>query len=112
LQSLAIIGSGIAGLGCAHFLHRDYDITVFEQNDYVGGHTNTVLVNEQGHPLPIDTGFMVYNDVTYPNLSRLFRELSVETKATCMSFSVQQVPLKLEYCGSASASCSRNDAIC
>ena len=100
MQSLAIIGSGIAGLGCAHFLHRDYDITVFEQNDYVGGHTNTVLVNEQGHPLPIDTGFMVYNDVTYPNLSRLFRELSVETKATCMSFSVQQVPLKLEYCGS------------
>lgn len=100
MQSLAIIGSGIAGLGCAHFLQRDYDITVFEQNNYIGGHTNTVVVDEQGRPIPVDTGFMVYNEVTYPNLTRLFRELKVETKPTCMSFSVQQVPLELEYCGS------------
>jgi len=100
LQSLAIIGSGIAGLGCAHFLHGAYDITVFEQNDYVGGHTHTVVVDDFNRPQPIDTGFMVYNQVTYPNLTRLFRELKLDTQATSMSFSVQHVPSRLEYCGS------------
>jgi len=100
LQRLAIIGSGIAGLGCAHFLHRDYEITLFERNDYVGGHTNTIVVNDQGQQLPIDTGFMVYNEVTYPNLTRLFGELGVVTKPTCMSFGVQHLPTGLEYCGS------------
>jgi predicted NAD/FAD-binding protein len=96
---LAIIGTGITGLGCAHFLHGRFDLTLFEQNDYVGGHTNTVTVREGDREVPIDTGFMVFNHATYPNLCRLFRELGVETKKTEMSFSVQHVPTNLEFNG-------------
>jgi len=99
VQTLAIIGTGIAGLGCAHFLHARFALTVYEQNGYAGGHTNTITVDESGHGLPIDTGFMVFNHVTYPNLTRLFRELGVETKPTSMSFSVQHTPTGLEYHG-------------
>lgn len=98
-QKLAIVGSGIAGMGCAHFLHQHFDITVFEQNDYIGGHTNTVTVDEAGKPVYIDTGFMVFNHVTYPNLCRLFDEIGAPTKKTDMSFSVLHVPTGLEYCG-------------
>lgn len=86
-------------MGCGYFLHREHDLTFYEQNNYVGGHTNTVVVNEDGAPVPIDTGFMVYNEVTYPNLCRLFRELDVPTMDTSMSFSVQHVPTGLEFCG-------------
>jgi predicted NAD/FAD-binding protein len=102
MTRLAIIGSGIAGLGCAHFLHRDHDITVFEQNDYAGGHSNTIELAEPGTglQLPIDTGFMVFNHVTYPLLTRLFACLGVETKPTSMSFSVRHADSGLEYCGS------------
>ncbi len=100
MASIAIIGTGIAGMGCGHFLHRHFDITMFEQNDYVGGHTNTVTVEEDGTAIPIDTGFMVYNEVTYPNLTRLFRELNVRTTETSMSFSSQHVPSGLEFSGS------------
>ncbi|KAB2878570.1 NAD(P)-binding protein [bacterium] len=100
MKSLAIIGTGIAGMGCAHFLHKEYDLTVYEQENYIGGHTNTVTVDENGKPIYIDTGFMVYNDVTYPNLIRLFKELGVKEKNTSMSFSVQHVPTGLEYSGS------------
>ena len=78
--SIGIVGTGIAGMGCAHFLHKTHDIAIYEQNNYVGGHTNTVTVDEDGTEIPIDTGFMVYNEVTYPNLVRLFNELNVETK--------------------------------
>ncbi len=99
MQTLAIIGTGIAGLGCAHFLHERFDLTLYEQNDYAGGHTNTITVDECGRAVPIDTGFMVFNHVTYPNLTRLFRELAVETKPTDMSFSVQHTPSGLEYNG-------------
>lgn len=99
MKTLAIIGTGIAGLGCAHFLHRRFDITIFEQGAYIGGHTNTVTVPEDDRQIPIDTGFMVFNHVTYPNLTRLFRELDVETKSANMSFSVQHRPTGLEYNG-------------
>lgn len=99
---VAIIGSGIAGLGCAHFLHRSTDLTVFEQNDYVGGHTNTVDATEPGtgRPVPIDTGFMVFNRVTYPHLCRLFDQLQVPVKPTSMSFAVRDDESGLEWCGS------------
>lgn len=100
MKKLAIIGTGIAGLGCAYLLRRHFAITLFEQNNYVGGHTNTVSVEEAGKQVPIDTGFMVFNKVTYPNLCRLFTELDVAIKPTDMSFSVQHVPTGLEYCGS------------
>jgi len=96
---LAIIGTGVAGLGCAHFLHQHFDLTIFEQNDYAGGHTNTVTVNEGGRELPVDTGFMVFNYVTYPLLSRLFKELDVATKPTSMSFSVSHLQSGIEYNG-------------
>ena len=99
MKTLAIIGTGIAGLGCAHFLHGRFDVTIYEQNDYAGGHTNTVVVDEAGRAVPIDTGFMVFNHVTYPLLTRLFRELGVATQPTDMSFSVQHRPSGLEYNG-------------
>ena len=102
MASLAIIGSGIAGMGCAHFLHRHFDLTVFEQNDYTGGHTNTVTVPETGtgRPVPIDTGFMVFNYETYPQLTRLFGLLNVPVKKTEMSFSVRHEATGLEFAGS------------
>lgn len=96
----AIIGTGIAGMGCGHFLHQTDDITLFEQNEYVGGHTNTVTVDEDGKPVHIDTGFMVFNYETYPNLCRLFKEIDAPVKKTDMSFSVQHKPSGLEYSGS------------
>jgi len=61
----AIIGTGIAGMGCAHFLHPTADLTIYEQNDYVGGHTNTITVDEGGKLVYIDTGFMVFNYTTF-----------------------------------------------
>jgi uncharacterized protein len=100
VKRLAIIGTGIAGLGCAHFLHRKFSLALYEKNDYAGGHSNTVSVAEKNRSVPIDTGFMVFNEVTYPNLTRLFRELGVAVKPTKMSFSVQHLPARLEFSGS------------
>lgn len=97
--SVAIIGLGISGLGCAHFLKDDVDLTLYEANEYIGGHTNTVTVKEGSKDVPIDTGFMVYNEDTYPHLTRLFTELEVKTKKTSMSFSVNHLPDGLEYNG-------------
>lgn len=102
MPKLAIIGTGIAGLGCAHFLRHRFDLTLFEQNDYIGGHTNTVTATEPGtgRAIPIDTGFMVFNRVTYPLLTRLFEELAVPIKPTDMSFSVRHAATGLEFAGS------------
>lgn len=102
MPSLAIIGTGISGLGCAHFLHRSFDVTLYEQNDYVGGHTNTLTVDEPGtgRAVPIDTGFMVFNYETYPQLTRLFAQLDVPVKKTDMSFAVRHEDTGLEFCGS------------
>ncbi len=96
---IAIIGLGISGLGCAHFLKDHAELTLYEANDYIGGHTNTVTVKEGAKDIPIDTGFMVYNEDTYPHLTRLFNELNVKTKKTTMSFSVNHLPDKLEFNG-------------
>jgi predicted NAD/FAD-binding protein len=98
-KKIAIIGSGISGMACAYFLHNEYDITLFEKNDYVGGHTNTITVREGNKEIPIDTGFMVFNPINYPNLITLFQELNVPIKKTDMSFSVQHIPSRLEYAG-------------
>lgn len=102
MPTLAIIGTGIAGLGCAHFLHRDYELTVFEQEGRVGGHAHTVTVSEHGssRPVPVDTGFMVFNRQTYPQLTRLFDQLQVPVQRTDMSFSVRHEDSGLEFCGS------------
>jgi predicted NAD/FAD-binding protein len=100
MSRLAIIGSGIAGLGCAHFLQRRFDLTIYEQNGYAGGHTHTVDVPEAGRSVPLDTGFMVFNRTTYPLLTRLFEQLGVRVKPAPMSFSVRHADSGLEFCGS------------
>ncbi len=99
MNRIAIIGSGISGLGCAWFLHRRHEVTVYEADDRVGGHSHTVLAEEEGREVPVDTGFMVYNEVTYPNLIRLFAALEVPTKPTSMSFSVRHGPSGIEWNG-------------
>lgn len=96
---IAIVGSGISGLVAAHHLHREHDITVFEANAYVGGHTNTVHVDYEGESHAIDTGFIVFNDRTYPNFCRLMDELQVDSRPTSMSFSVRCDRAGLEYNG-------------
>lgn len=100
MPSVAIVGTGIAGLGAAYFLHRFVDLTLWEANAHVGGHVNTLTVvsPDSGEPLAIDTGFMVFNRITYPLLCRLFDELTVATFPTDMSFSVQ-APNGLEWGG-------------
>jgi len=100
MEKLAIVGTGIAGMGCGHLLQHKYDIHLFEQNDYIGGHTNTLFVKEGDKTVSMDTGFMVFNYQTYPELCKLFAEIGAPVKKTDMSFSVQHVPTGLEYCGS------------
>lgn len=100
MKKLAIIGSGIAGMGCAHKLQHKYDITIFEEASYIGGHTNTITLEEDGKPIYLDTGFMVFNYKTYPNLTEMFEEINAPVMKTDMSFSVQFLPKKLEYSGS------------
>ena len=84
MSRIAVIGAGIAGMSAAYFLSRKYEVWLFEKEQRLGGHTHTHAVNG----LNIDTGFIVYNEATYPNLIRLFAELGVETQASDMSFSV------------------------
>ena len=95
-RSVAIIGSGIAGLSAAWLLSQNHNVTVFEANNRVGGHSNTVDVG----PIPVDTGFIVYNERTYPNLTALFRHLDVPTITSHMSFGVSLDDGRLEYAGS------------
>jgi len=96
---LAIIGSGISGLTCAHLLHQKHAITVFEAGARIGGHTATMAVNYEGCDYAIDTGFIVYNDWTYPNFIRLMEKLGVASHPTEMSFSVKCEQTGLEYGG-------------
>lgn len=97
---IAIIGTGIAGNVAAYRLRNDYDITVYEAADYVGGHTNTVEVQEGDRQLAIDTGFIVFNDRTYPNFIKLLDELGQPSQPSQMSFSVHSADGRLEYNGS------------
>ena len=98
-ERIAIVGTGISGMASAWFLSREHDVMLFEKDNRVGGHSHTVMVDEGAEQIPVDTGFMVYNEVTYPLLTRLFRELGVMTKPTSMSFSVQHVGEGLEFNG-------------
>lgn len=98
-MKIAVIGSGIAGLSCAYRLQETHDVTLFEANDYLGGHTHTVDVTLEGKQWGVDTGFLVFNHQTYPNLVKLFDELGVVTAKSDMSFAVCQRDLDLEWSG-------------
>ena len=98
-KRIAIIGSGISGLTCGHLLHKNHDITIYEANDYVGGHTATKDVTIKGRDYAIDTGFIVYNDWTYPHFIKLMNKLGVKSQPTEMSFSVKNETQNLEYNG-------------
>lgn len=96
---IAVIGTGISGLVASYLLAEEHDLTVFEANDYVGGHTHTITVDDPTGPTNVDTGFIVYNEWTYPNFSKLLDRLGVETQASSMSFSVRDDAADLEYKG-------------
>ena len=99
-MKIAIIGAGISGLTAAYYLRRNHQLSVFEVADKIGGHTATVDVNHQGCDYAIDTGFIVYNDWTYPNFIELMDELGVDSQPTEMSFSVRCESTGIEYGGS------------
>ncbi|GIU04314.1 NAD(P)/FAD-dependent oxidoreductase [Shewanella morhuae] len=99
MKNIAIVGTGISGLTCGHLLSESHQVTVFEANDYIGGHTATVDIEHQGQTYAIDTGFIVFNDRTYPRFERLLKRLKVTTLPTEMSFSVHNALTGLEYNG-------------
>lgn len=94
---LAVIGSGISGLGAAWLASRRHEVHLFEARDRLGGHTHTVAVVDDGRNLHLDTGFIVFNHATYPNLTRLFRQLGVEQRPSDMSFGISCRRPDLEY---------------
>jgi predicted NAD/FAD-binding protein len=96
---IAIIGSGIAGNTIAYYLHKKHDITVFESESHVGGHTHTHHIRHEGQDIAVDTGFIVFNDRTYPHFIALLKELNVDWRPSSMSFSVRCEDTGLEYNG-------------
>jgi predicted NAD/FAD-binding protein len=98
-QRIAVVGSGIAGLTTAYLLSRHHNVTLFEANDYLGGHTHTKHIERNGRTYPVNTGFIVYNDWTYPNFIKLMTQLGVESQVSDMSFSVHCENTGLEYNG-------------
>jgi predicted NAD/FAD-binding protein len=99
-KRIAVVGAGISGLASAWLLSRDYQVTLFEAGQYLGGHTNTVDVNLEGKTYPVDTGFLVFNEKTYPNLIAMFDLLGVDSVETEMSFAVSLENPDLEWAGS------------
>lgn len=99
MKNIAVIGSGIAGLTSAHLLSREHTVTVFEANDYIGGHTATIDVEVAGQQYAIDSGFIVFNDRTYPLFETLMAQLKIKSIPTEMSFSVNNALTGLEYNG-------------
>lgn len=96
---IAVVGGGISGMMSWYLLQQKHDVTLFEANDYLGGHTATVNVNVAGQDYAIDTGFIVFNDWTYPIFNRFLQELDVAFQPTEMSFSVKNTAQNLEYNG-------------
>ncbi|MGB8857555.1 MAG: FAD-dependent oxidoreductase, partial [Burkholderiales bacterium] len=103
-MKIAVIGSGISGLSAAWLLSSKHSVTLFEADDRLGGHTNTVDVTLDGTTYPVDTGFLVFNDRTYPNLVQLFELLGVRSAASDMSFSFRMENNGLEWAGTNLAS--------
>ena len=98
-MKIAIIGTGISGLTTAYLLNKKHAVTVFEKNDYVGGHTHTHNINLNNKNYAVDSGFICYNENTYPNFIKLLKILGVESQKTTMGFSVKSKKKKLEYAG-------------
>ena len=98
-QRIAVIGAGISGLGSAYFLNRQHDVVLFEAGGYLGGHSNTVDVTLEGRTCGVDTGFLVFNEHTYPNLIALFEELGVASITSDMSFGVSMDDGAMEWAG-------------
>ncbi len=96
---VAIVGTGISGLSAAWLLSRRHDVTVYESSERIGGHSNTVLASVDGRSIPVDTGFIVFNRLTYPNLTALFELLEVPTERSDMSFAASLDDGNLEYSG-------------
>ena len=99
--NVAIIGSGISGLSCAWLLSKQHNVTIFEKNDYLGGHSNTQTIQTFGDNkyINVDTGFIVFNEQNYENLNALFNILNVKTYSTDMSFAVSMQNGQFEYGG-------------
>jgi predicted NAD/FAD-binding protein len=97
-MKIAVIGGGISGLATAHLLSAEHDITLFEANDYLGGHTHTIDVSRADGSWAVDTGFIVFNERTYPNFIRLLDRLGVASQPSEMSFSVTDERTGLQYC--------------
>src|SRR5262249_17940489 len=98
-MKIAIVGAGVSGLVAAHILGNRHDVTLFEANDYPGGHTNTVRVETDGGAGDVDTGFIVHNDRNYPAFTRLLERLRVATQPAEMSFGVSDPVGDFEYNG-------------
>lgn len=99
-MKIAVIGAGISGLGSAWILSQKHEVHLFESESRLGGHANTVLIKEgDGSSVPVDTGFLVYNELTYPHLKSFFKELNVETFASDMSLAIRSEHKGLEWAG-------------
>ncbi|MFL6715202.1 MAG: FAD-dependent oxidoreductase, partial [Burkholderiaceae bacterium] len=99
-RRIAVVGAGVSGLACAWLLSQRYKVTLYEAGNYLGGHTNTVDVTVGGISHPVDTGFLVFNHHTYPNLTAMLDHLQVDSVATDMSFAVSLDQPDLEWAGS------------
>lgn len=95
--SVAIIGTGAGGMACGYFLHNKFNVTLYEQNDYVGGHANTAIIEESDETVYTDTAFVIFNEENYPLFSRLLNELEVKSIACPMGFSFKILPTGWEY---------------
>jgi predicted NAD/FAD-binding protein len=98
-KRIAVVGTGVTGLGAAWALSREHEVIVYERETRLGGHSNTIEVETHGRRIPVDTGFIVYNEVNYPHLTALFRALNVVTEESCMSFSVSARGGRIEWAG-------------
>ena len=96
---IAVVGSGISGLSCSYYLSKNYKVDLFEKNSYFGGHTNTQTIKYKGKNINVDSGFIVFNEINYPNLCNLFEELNVKSYESDMSFAVSNKIDNIEYSG-------------
>ena len=99
-MKIAVIGSGISGLSAAYYLSKNHKVDLFEKNNHFGGHSHTVEIKKNGEVTPVDIGFIVFNELTYGNLIKFFKELEVDYEPSNMSFAVSISNTSIEYSGS------------